>query len=225
MSSLFHRLFAVLLVTAGAACSVTETAEPVGLRTVPRIQELQLADNNPVSRRSMAKIRLQYVELQGHHNPQVEDKINHRIRDMIGMNQQFDGSEDLSMAITRNELGKSWLTLVAEGSYYHHAALKPRQQVRSLVVNLQTGEPVTLADLFGPDYRAQFRQLAPQWFAGKPYTVNSEAVAAVECFYWDNRYLYLCFSENTVAPASEGIVTLPLSRTSIKPLLRDGSPL
>lgn len=216
-------VFSLMFLLAG--CSSTATEESTGLRTVPKVQELQLPDNTPGAKIKMATIRLEYVELRGHPSPQIEDKINDHIRNMIGMNRQFDGTEDLEMAVTRTDIGKQYMTVIAKGQYFDHNAIAPRKKVSAVVINLNNGERLTLSDLFQPGFQPQLNQLVNEWFAGQAYHSTFDSITAEQCFYWDKQYLHLCFSGRQVAPAEEGIVTVALKRESLDGMLRQDSPL
>lgn len=201
--------------------SVT-TVQP---KIVLRVFEKQIQDSTPNTNVQTAKIRLEYIEVVNLKNRQVEKKINEYIKGAVGVNEQYDGTEDLSMFIKKATIEGDLLSIVAEGTYYGHGAAGASNQVISINVNINNGEPVQFKDLFRAGYQEKINQSVKAWFSTQTYESSFEGVKDDQSFYFDGSYLYLCFSEYEVAPGSEGIVTAKIKLEEIRGLISLNGPL
>lgn len=209
---------AILAVLWLAACSSTApVVEEAHL--VPRIFELELQDNRPGSNGEMGTISLEYVELAGYADRAVEEKINQDIKQRIGMDKPYDGSEDLSFKVRKAELGKRWLHFMAEGSYYKHGAANGQSRIISVYFDVQSGDPVQLSQLFQPGYQPLLNKAITDWLEQQPYPHNFTGIRGDECFYKDGRYLTICFSEYDIAPGSAGVVIVPVDKLELKTVI------
>jgi len=190
-----------------------------------RVFEKQIQDSTPNTNVQMAKIRLEYIEVVNLKNRQVEKKINEYIKGAVGVNEQYDGTEDLSMFIKKATIEGDLLSIVAEGTYYGHGAAGAANQVISINVNINNGEPVQFKDLFRAGYQEKINQSVKAWFSTQTYENSFEGVKDDQSFYFDGSYLYLCFSEYEVAPGSEGIVTAKIKLEEIRGLISLNGPL
>ncbi|WP_139136841.1 hypothetical protein [Pseudomonas trivialis] len=69
------------------------------------------------------------------------------------MNENYDGTEDLTMELVNSSLEGDLLSVLVEGTYYGHGAAGAANQVRSINLNLKNGEPVEFKDLFRAGYK------------------------------------------------------------------------
>lgn len=202
-----------------AACSNVATEPVAEVRLLPRIFELELKDNHPGSHSETGKIHLEYVELGGFPDWQVEDKINKTIRQIVGMDNPYDGSEDLTIKVRKAELGDGWLHVMTDGAYYRHGAANGHSQISSTYFNLANGEIIRLGALFLPGYQPLLNEKVKQWLAQQDYPNTFDGVKDDQCFYQENQYLYLCFSEYDIAPGAAGVVIVPVDKRELQTVI------
>ena len=181
--------------------------------------------NKADSSAAEAKIELDYIEVTGLKNKILEKKINEYIKNQIGVNENYGGTEDLTMIVKNSSLEGDLLSILVEGTYYGHGAGGAANQVRSINLNVKNGEPVEFKDLFRAGYQQAINKAAVSWFAEQPFESSFESVTDNQCYYFDGKYLYLCFSEYEVAPGAEGIVHARLKLENIRGLVSLNGPL
>jgi hypothetical protein len=204
------------------SAATTQAEQP---KLISRVFERKIQDNTPDTNVKVAEIHLEYIEVAGLQNKLVEKKINEYIKGSIGINEKFDGTEDLTMFIKEASIDGNLLSIVAEGTYYGHGAASAANQVLSINLNIKNGEPVQFKDLFRAGYQEKINQSAKTWFATQSYENSFEGVKDDQCFYFDGNNLYLCFSEYEVAPGAEGIVTAKITLEDIRGLISLNGPL
>ena len=185
----------------------------------------EIPDGTPGTNVSTAKIHLEYVEVVGHSSKIIEKKINETIKSVIGINEQYDGTEDLSMFIKSASIDSNLLSILVEGTYYGHGAAGAANQVRSINLNIRNGEPVQFKDLFRAGYQEKINNIAKSWFSTQSYESSFEGIKDDQCYYFDGSHLYLCFSEYEVAPGSEGVVNAMINIEDIRGLISLNGPL
>lgn len=184
-----------------------------------------IKDYRPDTNVDVATIELEYVEVSGLGDAYLEKKINSQIQHRIGVNESFDGTEDRIMHIKSARIDGGVLSVVAEGYFYGHNAAGAHNEVISLNINVRNGEPVEFKDLFRSGYVEKINTMASteltktipgNWF---------QTVSDNQCYYFDNSYLYLCFSEYEAAAGANGIVTVRLSLDDLRGLVSLNGPL
>ena len=194
-------------------------------RLEKKLFDRSIPDPTPETNVKTAKIHLEYVEVTGLDNPVVEKKINEHIKGVIGVNEHYDGTEDLSMFVTSASIDGDLLSVLVEGTYYGHGAAGAANWIRSINVNVRNGEPVQFKDLFRAGYQDKINSVAKAWFSTQSYESSFEGVKDDQCYYFDGSYLYLCFSEYEVAPGSEGVVNAKIRLEDIRGLISLNGPL
>lgn len=185
----------------------------------------EIPDGTQGANVSTAKILLEYVEVVGHSSKIVEKKINETIKGVIGVNEQYDGTEDLSMFLKSASIDGNLLSILVEGTYYGHGAAGAANQIRSINLNIRNGEPIQFKDLFRAGYQEKINNIAKSWFSTQNYESSFEGVKDDQCYYFDGNHLYLCFSEYEVAPGSEGVVNAMINLEEIRGLISLNGPL
>lgn len=217
-----NRMAALLVVGIAnvlVACSTVETkVEQVVL--VPKNFTLNLRDNTPGSTHEFGKIHLEYVQLTGWSNLAAEDKINQDIRQIVGMENPYDGSEDLILKVKKAEIADNSLHFMVQGTYYKHGAANGHERISSAYFDLATGERIRLADVLKPGFKDVLNAQVKIWLEKQNYANLFEGIGDDQCFYHDAGILYLCFSEYEVAPGAAGIVNVPISITALDGLIR-----
>lgn len=199
--------------------------EDVHTKLVRKTFSKDIPDSTPETNVSTAKIHLEYVEVVGHSNKVIEKKINETIKGVIGINEQYDGTEDLSMFLKSASIDGNLLSILVEGTYYGHGAAGAANQIRSINLNIRNGEPVQFKDLFRAGYQEKLNNIAKSWFSTQSYESTFEGVKDDQCYYINGSHLYLCFSEYEVAPGSEGIVNAMIKLEDIRGLISLNGPL
>lgn len=215
LAGTFALTAAVLL----AACSSVETRVEEA-RLIPRNFELNLRDNTPGSNVEFGKIKLEYVQLVGWKNLAAEEKINQSIRHIVGMDNPYDGSEDLTLLVKKAELGKDALHFMVQGSYYKHGAANGQERIHSTYFSLESGEPIRLSDVLQSGFEPVVNAQVKTWLAAQSYDNLFDGITDDQCFYHDANTLYLCFSEYQVAPGAAGIVIVPIAKSSLSGLIK-----
>ncbi|MEI7310973.1 RsiV family protein [Pectobacterium carotovorum] len=190
-----------------------------------KVLDKRIPDNQPGTNVSMAEIHLEYPEISGLKDKLIEKKINEHIKEMIGVNQQFDGRENLYMEISDASIDGDLLSVLAMGTFYAHDAAGAINQIVSINANVKNGEVVQFKDLFRAGYQEKINNLVNSWLSTKDYTSFFEGVKDDQCFYFNGNYLYLCFSEYEIAPGSEGIVNVPIKLDDIRGFISRNGPL
>ncbi|MCW9642040.1 RsiV family protein [Klebsiella michiganensis] len=207
------------------AKSVQQIDKPEFPVLVNRVLDKKIPDNTSGFDSTVAEIHLEYVELSGLKDKSVEKKINEYIKGVIGVNDVYDGTEDLYMAVSKAAIDENLLSVLSEGAYLGHGAAGAINQVVSINLNVKNGELVQFKDLFRAGYQEKINQLANSWFSTQDYASSFEGVKDDQCFYFSGNYLYLCFSEHEVAPGSQGIVTVPIKLDDIRGIISRNGPL
>ena len=187
--------------------------------------EKRIPDKTPGAIVEAANIELQYIQVRGLENKTLEKKINESIKSIIGVNEDYDGTEDLTMNVIKSSLEGDLLSILIEGTYYSHGGTGAANQVRSINLNIKNGEPVEFKDLFRSGYQKPINSIAKSWFSQQKFDDSFESVTDDQCYYFDGSYLYLCFSEYEVAPGAEGVVTAKLKLEDIRGLVSLNGPL
>lgn len=190
-----------------------------------KVFDLKVPDTTPGTNVNVATIHLEYVEISGLQDAVLERKINESIKGSIGVNEQYDGSEDLTMLLRSVSLEGNLLSVLVEGTYYGHGAAGAANQVVSINLNVENGDPVQFKDLFRAGYQERLDKLTQEWLALQRYSNHFGGVTDDQCYYFDGGYLYLCFSEYEVAPGAEGIVSAPIRLEEIRGLISRNGPL
>lgn len=193
----------------------------IEVRTLSR----RIKDYSPGANVSEATINLEYVVVSGLGDSTLERKINSYITNQIGVNEDFDGTEDHEMHVTKASIENDFLSVVAEGYFYGHGAAGAANQVVSVNVNLQTGEPVEFKDLFRSGYIKKINELTSTWLSTRIPGHWFDTVTDDQCYYFDNRNLNLCFSEYQVAAGANGIVTVGLKLEDLRGIISLNGPL
>ncbi|MBA1429224.1 RsiV family protein [Pseudomonas orientalis] len=204
------------------------SVKPVGVqqpRLVARRLERRIPDSTPGTNVEEAHIKLDYIEVAGLDNKTLQKKINEYIKDRVGANEHYDGTEDLTMELVNSSLEGDLLSVLVEGTYYGHGAAGAANQVRSINLNIKNGEPVEFKDLFRAGYKEKINRIAESWFSTQSFDSSFESVKDDQCYYFDGSYLYLCFSEYEVAAGAEGVVTAKLKLDDIRGLVNLNGPL
>ncbi|MHC8372730.1 DUF3298 domain-containing protein [Pseudomonas sp. MDT1-85] len=184
-----------------------------------------LKDYTPGTNFGVASIELEYVEVSGLNNTSLEKKINSQIQNQIGINENFDGTEDRIMHIKSASIDEDVLSIVAEGYFFGHGAAAAHNEVVSMNINIRNGEPVEFKDLFRSGYASKINSMASAELAKTIPDNWFETVSDNQCYYFDSSYLYLCFSEYQATAGANGIVTIRLSLDDLRGLVSLSGPL
>lgn len=185
----------------------------------------RIKDYRPDTNVSTATIEIEYIEVSGLNDSSLERKINARIRRLLGVDEDFDGTEDREMHVKSAKIVENILSIVAEGYFYGHNAAGAHNEIVSINLNLQNGEPVEFKDLFRAGYVGKINAMVNAELAKKIPGNWFETVSDNQCYYFDSSYLYLCFSEYEAAAGANGVVKVRLGLEELRGLISFSGPL
>jgi|SRR5690554_676208 len=203
-----------------AACSTAPKAPEKQVLLIPKSFYLEVKDNTPSTQIPIGKIDLKYIEIRGMESRVVEEKINKKIRNVVGMEEAYSGNEDVTSLVKTSELTKQYLHFMAETYRYMHGGANGQSSIYSYYFDLYTGDVIRFKQLFIDDYKEVVNRLALQWLAEQDYSHEFTSVSDEQCYYIKGEYLYLCFSEYEIAAGAEGIINIPIAKSDLQSIAK-----
>lgn len=199
-----------------SACSTAPQTPEKQVLVIPKSFYLEVKDNTPGTQEPIGKIDLKYVEVKGLESRIVEEKINKKIRNVVGMEEAYSGNEDVTSRVKQAELTEDQLHFMAEKYRYMHGAANGQSLITSFYFDLYSGDVIRFKELFKEGYKAVVNQQAKQWLAEQEYSHEFDSVSDDQCYYIKGDYLYLCFSEYEIAAGAQGIINIPIAKSDLQ---------
>lgn len=199
-----------------SACSTAPKTPEKQVMVIPKSFYLEVKDNTPGTQIPIGTIDLKYVEIYGLDSRLIEEKINKKIRNIIGMEEAYSGNEDVKVEVKQANLGKHTLHFMAESYRYMHGSANGQSRIHSLYFDLYTGDVIAFKHLFSGDYKALVNSKAKQWLAEQDYSSEFTGVTDDQCYYLKGDFLYLCFSEYEIAAGAQGIINIPIAKSDLQ---------
>lgn len=167
---------------------------------------------------------VKYPFLRGHPDREIQDKINEYFKDQAGASEKvLDDADEVDTSFKQLSFSFNLLSIRIEISAMGFAAAHPQYESRVVNIDVHTGKPFSLHDLFSESVRESYAnaivfksrciESTPEW----DFTRQ---------FYVQGNLLVLLFQPNdNECPMADGITEIRVDINSLREFIRKDGPL
>lgn len=192
--------------------------------------ELQYPDFNNLWKESVTvNVRIEYPQIRGLPNKQVERKINDQIIEWAGVNsnhvsEHFDHVGNYEVVYLKDNT----LSLLMEDGGIYVGAATSATTVKTLVLNLENGERFELKDLFRSGYQKSLLSLVKQRAycdAEKVQMGEPTEIKDNQEFFIKNGVVTLIYQRRDICAGAYGPTYVTVEPSALRSLLNPNGPL
>jgi hypothetical protein len=217
------------------------SAPPVAGSSAPRLEnvvtietftfhkERPLTDDEkhylaPFGIKGPKRVDVKYPFLRGHPNREIQDKINEYLKDQAGASEKaLDDADEVDTSFKKLSFSFNLLAIRIEISTMGYGAAHPRSEDRVVNIDVRTGKPFSLHDLFSENigesyenaivFKSKCIESAPEWDFARQ-------------FYVEGNLLILLFQpDDNECPMVDGITEVHVDINNLRKFIRKDGPV
>lgn len=179
---------------------------------------------NPTNSSWVAEVEADYVQISGHSNQLIEDRINAQLKSAARVDVEYE-QQNWFVTTEKYALKGDLLSVIYKGTYYAHGAGGAGNVIESANINIKTGGQIYFKDLFIAGYKPGVDQIAETTLKSQGYGEYFDGLKDDQCYYFDGKYLTLCFDEYEVASGAAGSVEVNIPLDDLRQYISLNGPL
>ncbi len=200
------------------------TLEAKGSELVFVKQHTKYERPNPTNANWVAEVEADYIQVSGHASTLIENRINAQLKSAARVDVEYE-QENWFVTTEKYALKGDLLSVIYKGTYYAHGAGGAGNVIESANINVNTGGPIYFKDLFVAGYKSGVDKIADTALKSKGYGEFFDGLEDDQCYYFDGKYLTLCFDEYEVASGAEGSVEVSIPLDEFRQYISLNGPL